>query len=87
MLRIILTANRDGWKQVSRWRRLRSGEEQNNADEGRLVREARRKRDVITIGEMDDPQPLAGEVRITTPDMSVSISNYGADLAERITTV
>ena len=29
-----------------------------------------------TIGEMDDPQPLTGEVvRIKIPDMSVSISN------------
>lgn len=38
-LRIILTANRDGWKQVSRWRRLRSGEKQGA------------ERDVIIIGE------------------------------------
>ena len=45
------------------------------------------ERDVITIGEMDDPQPLAGEVRITIPDMSVSISNYGPGLAERTTTL
>ena len=45
------------------------------------------ERDVTTVGEMDDPQPLAGEVRITIPDMTVSISNYGPGLAERTTTL